>query len=234
MKDFLKKHKIVLSIATFILIGLPLFFWSAFFAIKKIQEKTDMIQKKISDNNFEKSKIEEIPKMEEANDEFENNKDSVGTIIDSNSKIDFIKYIEILAGETNNKIELKVLDDDQNNNVDIKKNIKTEAKKNKSTEEKKSLEDDLIYKQYISIQVNLTGDYQSFLNFIHKLENNKHYVNVLSFDLRKDFAENENLSTNGNLSSSGIFFSPAKSGVETKSKGEQALKSSFNIIVYIE
>lgn len=230
MKDFLKKYKIVLSISAFILIGLPLFYWSVSFAVKKIQEKTDMVQKRLIDNNLEKLKIEQIPKMEEANNEFERNKDSVGTIIDSNSKIDFIRYVEDLAGETNNKIELKVLDDGQSGDSDIKTSASAAVKKSK--EEKENIEDKLLYKQYISIQVDLTGDYQSFLNFVHKLENNKYYVNILSFDLRKDSAEKENSSTSRNFS--GIFFSPARSNTEIKSKEEAALKSSFNIIVYTE
>ncbi len=235
MKDFWKKHKIIISVGVFILTGPSLFYWAILFMTEKIQKKADMIQEKIIDNSLEKLKIEEIPKMEAANEEFEKNKDSVGTIIDADSKIDFIKYIETLAEETNNKIKLKVLNDNQNENIDAKKNVKTAVKKNKNVEEKKNIEEELIYKQYISIQADLIGDYESFLNFVYKLENNKYYIDTISFDLRKELIEKEKLPIKENSGSSGIFFSSARQdGSETEENGQSALKSSLEIIVYVE
>lgn len=249
MKNFWKKYKIVISIGAFLLIVPPLFYWTALFALGKIQSKADKIQEKIIDANLDKLKIEKIPKMEEVDAEFEKNKDSVGIILDSNSKVDFIRYIESLSEETNNEIEIKVLNENQNSPL-ARENARLAAeedarltkkdnsgKKDISGEEKKSIEDQLPYKKYISVQIDLTGDYNGFLNFVHKLENNKYYMNILSFNLQKIFVSKEDSMRNQNYSSNGIFLSPMSEmdvNEPKDDKGELILKSSLNIIVYME
>jgi len=239
MKNFCKKHKISIAIISFLFIIMPLFYYGALFGIKKIQNNANLIQEKIIDNNLEKLKLEGIPKMDETNAEFEKNKEAVGTILKSDSKVDFIKYIEVLAGETNNKIEIKVLDDEQNKLV-TKKIAKTTAN-NDELKKNESIEDRLLYKQHISMQLNLAGDYQSFLNFVQKLENNKYYVNIISFNLQKDFIGKNSSAIRGDAASGGtIFLSPTstsavQNNLETATEEEpQILKSSLNIIVYIE
>ena len=74
MKIFLKKHRIAVSIGAFLLIALPLCYWATLFIMNKIQDKVDRIQEKLIDSNLEKLKKEKIPKMEEADAEFEKNK----------------------------------------------------------------------------------------------------------------------------------------------------------------
>jgi hypothetical protein len=249
MKIFWRKYKIVISIGAFLLIAPPLFYWTTLFALEKIQSKADKIQEKIIDANLDKLKIEKIPKMEEVDAEFEKNKDSVGIILDSSSKVDFIRYIESLSEETNNEIEIKVLNENQNSPLAKEKArlaAEEEArltkkdnpgKKDISGEEKKSIEDQLLYKKYISVQIDLTGDYDGFLNFVHKLENNKYYMNILSFNLQKIFVSEEDSIKNQNYSSNGIFLSPTSEmdvGETEDDKGEPILKSSLNIIVYME
>jgi hypothetical protein len=236
MNNFLKKHKIASSVIAFLLIVVGLCYWAGLFVAKRIKTKANLIQERVIDNNLEKLKIEKIPRMEETNAEFEKNKEAIGTILAANSKVDFIKYIESLAEETNNGIEIKVLSENQDKSV-VKEIAKETVKKDAVKKDKKSIEDGLLYKQYISMQVDLTGNYQSFLNFMHKLENNKYYVNIVSFNLKKETAEKEDLLKNENSGSGDIFFSPSSSQniVEIK-KNEDAmtLKSSLNILVYIE
>jgi nitrogen regulatory protein PII-like uncharacterized protein len=174
--------------------------------------------------------------MEEVNAEFEKNKDATGIILNANNKVDFIEYIESLAAETKNDVEIKVLNDNQNNAVVKETKAKT-VKKDDAGEVKKSIEERLLYKQYISMQVDLVGDYAGFLNFVHKLENNKYYVNIVSFNLQKELINKADLSKKQNSSSNGIFLSPpGQSDVSavTENDGELMLKSSLSIIVYIE
>jgi hypothetical protein len=236
MKNFWKKHRIVLVISAFLLIILPLFCWAALTMVAKVRVKADLIQEKMIDNNLEKTKIEKIPKMEEVNAEFEKNKDATGIILNANNKVDFIEYIESLAAETKNDVGIKVLNDNQNNAVVKETKAKT-VKKDDAGEVKKSIEERLLYKQYISMQVDLVGDYAGFLNFVHKLENNKYYVNIVSFNLQKELINKADLSKKQNSSSNGIFLSPpGQSDVSavTENDGELMLKSSLSIIVYIE
>ncbi len=240
MKNFVKKHKISVSVSAFLLIVLPLFYWTTVFAIKKIGSSADLIQEKIIDGNLEKMKIEKIPKMEETNAEFEKNKEAVGTILDSGSKVDFIRYIESLAEETNNKIEIKVLSDGENNSATTP-GAKPLAKK----DDAKSIEEQLLYRQYVSMQVDLTGDYDGFLNFEHKLENNKYYVNIISLNMQKVFIDKDGgILKENNSNSNGIFLSPMPqssnsksspvSGLDPSAGSNPALKSSLNLIVYTQ
>jgi hypothetical protein len=239
MKYFLKKYKSLLAIIVFISIVLPLFYFSFTFMLRRIQAKADLIQTRIIDNNLEKAKIGKIPEMEKANAEFETNKDAVGTILAFSSKVEFIKYVEALAEESHNKIELKVLDDNKlGSSVTAKTKTKTTVKKEDSSEDpsKKSIEDSLLYKQYISMQVDLEGDYAGFLNFIHKLENNKYYVNIVSFNLQKGFTEKEEAAGDGGSSVSKIFSVPVSQSGNPggSSDGYPVLRSSLNIIIYTE
>ncbi|MFA5961141.1 MAG: hypothetical protein WC848_00485 [Parcubacteria group bacterium] len=242
MKNFWKKNKIILAIMIFLVVIAPLFYWSFLMMTKMIQAKADLIQEKIIDSGLEKAKVGKIPEMEKANMDFENNKSAVGTILNSNNKVEFIEYVEALAQETDNKIVLKVLDDNNSGNSISDTKTKVVAKKTSAalSDEKKGIESELVYRQYISIRVDLEGNYAGFLNFIHKLENSKYYVNILSFDLQKVFIKNENLATDKSAVSREIFLSPINqnsnsiNNSEDSSNDTSELKSSFNIVVYTE
>jgi hypothetical protein len=213
--------------------------------LQRIQTKADQIQEKIIDSNLEKAKIDKIPEMGKVSDDFEKNKVAVGTILDSGSQVDFIEYVESLAAETNNKIELKILKDSSKSDDKLAKPApkpvaKTADDNNDASvkDPKKSIEDGLVYKQYISMQANIEGDYGSLLNFVHKLENNKYYVNVISLNLQKAFVQKESATGDGSVSSS-IFLpatnqSNAGSASSADSQGDPVLKSSLTIIVYTE
>jgi|GEM_PF-688272 len=235
MKIFWKKYKISVSITSFILVMLPLFSWATLLMVKRIQVKADLVQQKIIDNNLEIDKIEKIPKMEEANAEFEKDKDFVGTILSAKNKVEFIKDIEALAGETNNQIEIEILNDNQTGSA--VKNVAKAIAKPLTASAKKSLEEQLSYKQFISMRVDLTGDYQSFLNFVHQLENNKYYVNILTLNLKTAVPDKEDSRSSQNVGSNDVFFSPAvahPSGSGSEENAKMVLKSALNIIVYTE
>ncbi|MCX6761771.1 MAG: hypothetical protein NTY33_02900 [Candidatus Moranbacteria bacterium] len=239
MKIFWEKHKISTTIVIFIFVMVPSFYVATSFSIRKIQNKADAIQEKIIDGISEKAKIEKIPNMQEADAEFEKNKDSVGTILELNKEVDFIRYLESLAEETNNKIEIKVLADTQDNAV-AKDVAKATAKKD-SPSDGKNIEDQLLYKQYVTMQVDLTGDYDGFLNFEHKLENNKYYVNILSLNVQKIFVKKENPAAITAPVSYGTIFATtiiqgnnSNTSVNSDVNGVPMLKSSLNLIVYTQ
>jgi hypothetical protein len=236
MKDFWKKYKIVLTLVGFILIIPPLFCGLSLLMLDSIQMKADMIQEKKIDSELERAKIGKIPEMEKANEDFEKKKDATEVILNANNEVDFIRYIEVLAKETNNKIELKVLEERSGDKLATSKQKKKETTGGK--EEKKNIEEALAYKQYISIQVVLNGGYADFLNFIHKLEHNKYYVNILSLDLQKVLLEKDekSVATEGSAAR-GVFLSPVrvdKNDSEDEEDKEMILKSTLNMIVYTQ
>lgn len=237
MKYFWKKHKTAIVIWVFLLVFPALFYLAFMSVMDRIQAKADSIQEKRIDAELDKAKIDKIPQMEEANEAFEKNKAAVGVILGTEHKVDFIEYMETLAQDTGNKIELKVLSENAGDDPVQSKKSATVAK-SAAQSGSKSIEDQLPYKQYISMQVNLEGSYSAYLQFLHKLENSNYYTNIISFDLQKVFLEKETDQAE-KKSPNGIFLSPSNGDdqsqpADTPSDDQSILKSSLNIVVYTE
>jgi hypothetical protein len=234
MKNFCKKYKSAISIITFIIFVAPLSYFITTTLLKNIKIKADKIQEKLLDNSLEKQKIEKIPQMELTNAEFENDKDATGTILKTDAKVDFIKYLEGLAESTGNEIKIKMLENKKI--VKVKSTVSTEEDGTlKVTEAPKSLEEKLTYKNYITMQIDLVGDYTKLLGFVHKLENNEQYINIISIAAKKDALDENNSSKVENFKVGDIFQAPQSTAGSVLTPEEKlALKSSLIIIIYAE
>ncbi|MFZ2192758.1 MAG: hypothetical protein WAV31_00755 [Candidatus Moraniibacteriota bacterium] len=230
MKNFYKKYKSLVYIFVFIVFAIPLFYFVTTLLFKNIQSRADKIQEKIIDNSLEKQKIEKIPQMEEINAEFEKNKDAINSILNVSENVGFIEYIEKLAENTGNEITIEMIDSNGNTKVNTKVSSKSLSSKGKEVE--KSLEEKLTYRNYFSMQINLTGDYPKLLNFVHKLENSQNYVNIIALNVKKDL-EDKAESLGDELKVGDIFRVPKNSNQdESSQKDNFVLKSSLTVIVY--
>lgn len=225
MKKFLKKYKVQLVFAGYFII-LGLFIYGGIFAmVKNIKERAGEIQKKIIDDELDKKNLEKIPQLIEDYEIFSSQKDSLGAILQKESEIEFIKSLEDLARETGNEINLKLIEEDGSQ---VKA---TQAKKIKADAKEKSREDiinNLPYKNYITIQLELKGEYSDLMRFVKKLENMKYYANIISFDLKKEEIQTKSAKNNP--------FSSSDSDnaiVLEENKKKEILKSLINLVVYI-
>jgi hypothetical protein len=219
MKEFLKKYKIyILAGSLVILIG-SFFYWGIFCSIKSIKINANEAQKRTIDNEINQKKLAKIPQMQKTFGELEENNKKLRSSLKKEDQVDFIKKIEILAEETQNKIDLKIIDEGQKDNAKTK--VKSESKIKLPSNE------------YISLQANLSGNYSNLYNFIKRMENFEYYVNIISISssLEEDKSIAETSNANlfaGNSSENG------QSAVTPETKPKFLLKTQINFVAYIE
>lgn len=183
MKEIWKKHKFWLSIMSYALFLALVFLFGIHPLVKKIVITSDAIQEKIINDEIDQARIAKIPEMENALQSFNDKENDLNVILSENSEIDFIKKLEVMAENTNNKIDLKI--DEKNPNVAV-------AAKSKDRE---SIINTFPSNKYIVAQINLEGGYSELINFIHKLENFSYYVSIISIDAIKTNPEKDNISS---------------------------------------
>lgn len=182
MKNIWIKHKLLILTIGYLAVSGVFVYFSVISEIRVIKSRADDIQKKIIDNQIAKSRLEKIPEMEIAYDNFQSKKDALEVIIDPNGKVDFIKKMEFLAESTENKVVIKVIEED--NKITDAKIKAMEAAKKKGIEP--SIKEKLTHTNYFFLELGLNGSYKNLVNFIHKLENTYNYVNVVSLEVKKE------------------------------------------------
>ncbi len=218
MKVFFKKYKVyILAGSTIVLIG-SFLYWGIFCLIGNIRFNANEVQKGIIDNEINFKKLAKIPQMQKAMGALDENEKKLGGILLKDEEVNFIKRMETMAEETQNKIDLKIVDEGQEDKG------KTKAK----NESKIKLPNN----DYISLQVNLIGSYSNLINFIKKLENFEYYVNVISVN-----SGVEEDKTVGATSVSNPFVVSERNGqlaTMTENKPNLLLKTQINFVAYIK
>ncbi len=219
MKEFIKKNKVYFLAGSVVFFLAAFSYFGIFCLIKSIIHKADEVQKKMLDNEINQKKLAKIPQMKKTFEELNENKNKLSGILRGEEEVDFIKKLEILAEETQNKIDLKIIENDK------KESAKSKAK----TEEKINLPKE----EFISLQADLTGDYSGLFRFVKKLENFEYYVNIATINVsveenKEPVAINDtgnpfvNLGTNVRLSAT------------EESKPKLLLKTQISFVAYIK
>jgi len=235
MKNIWKNHKLIVILVAYVVVAAVAVRFLVIPLVKEIQNKSDDIQEKIIDSQINQSRLSKIPQMEDDYGVFQEKKESLDVILDANDEVDFIKDLEAMAQETGNTITLQV----DNSNSGNQKPPAAAAKKKDL-----GVRDKLSYSNYISMQISLEGNYAGLVNFIHKLENDSYYVNIISMDLNK-VTQTEQSSTPSQQqpSQSGVFSSNSNSNntpfspstqTQTITKEKDVLKSTLSVVVYIK
>lgn len=229
MNDFWKKHKIKIIILIYIIAASLLTRFLMLPFVDKIRGESDSIQEKIIDNKISESRISKLPEMEETFKNYQDNSGALRVILNPDDEVNFIKQLESIADDTGNRIVLSIEDN------------KAEQTAKKTTtdksDEKKTIKDSLKYDNYISMNINLKGNYSGLVNFIHKLENTSYYVNVISIKTGKIL---ESLSSDPNSASSVDMFSiPVSSqdegsGIQLIEDKKEMLDSIIKVVIYTE
>jgi len=212
MKEFIKKYKLQLIVTFYAAIAAAFFCFIVWPSVNKIADKASEIQQKRIDGELNEKRLALVPAMEENYNEFKNNENNLNIIIDSAKEVDFIKELEALADQTGNKIEFNVPDSADNS-----------AAKPKSAEG--DIKGKLAYTNYLSMQIALEGSYSSLLNFMHKLENYKNYVNIISISSEKKITVDSSLSANSNP------FAAADQAAK-KLLDKESINSILDVVVY--
>lgn len=219
MKDFIKKYKVsILTLSIAILIG-GFLYGGIFYLIKSIKSNADEVQRKKIDREINQKKLAKMSQMQEASAELEKNEKRLKGFLNEKEEIDFIKKIEKLAEETQNKIDLKINEEIQKDKKKVK--VKKEESKIKLSDY-----------DYISLQANLSGNYENLYNFIKKLENFEYYVNIISIssNLEEDKATSATFNENPFVDEN----SNKQPAVEPEIKPKFLLKTQINLVAYVK
>lgn len=218
MKELWKKNKLMLIILGYAIIFSAVVYFLVFPLVAKTKLTSTQIQEKIVDQKIEDTKLSNLPQMDKDWEDFKAQKITVDVTLSTGSEISFIESIDSIAQKSGNLIDLKI--GDQVDPKEVEK-IKASAKKNK---EQKGVMDEIAYTNYFPMQINLQGDYQGLLNFIHMLENGHFYVNIISINSKKQTVDN--------TPSSASMFSDEKD--KEKNNAKETIVSAINAIVYTQ
>lgn len=215
MKNNLQKYKIQLVIALYVLAVLAAGYFFIIPSVQGVADKAQQIQQQEIDHNLDKERIASLSIMEENYEKFKDNESDLNIIMDSFKEVDFIKELEDLAEQTNNKVEFRIQE-----NAD-KKTV------SKNKKEVPGIKESLSHSNYLSMQIALEGNYGGLLKFIYKLENFHNYVNIISISVEKKEMKEEMRS--GDPFSSGSII---KKGVN-QGLNSEVLNTIIDIVVYI-
>lgn len=223
MKPFWKKHKIKLVLIAYAVTIAVSVRFIAVPLISGLKNKADRIQEKMIDSQVDRSRLNKIGDMEKDFQKCESQRGAIEVILDDRDKVDFITKLETIAQETGNVISLQI------DEGSLGANSKPAASKKKTED----IKDRLSYTDFISMQINLEGDYSNLVSFLHKLENTANYVNILSIDVKKTDKIEEN-----------EIKSPAPAGVfpdatsiiekQIEKKEVEFLKSTLSAVIYVK
>jgi len=226
-KENVKKNKILISIAVFLIFVFSIFFFVVESLVGKIKENASEIQKRLADEEANQSRIANLPEMEKVANLINDKQENLNVILNSaeeSEKLEFIKQLENIARETDNEVSFKV---DENKNQLVKKQALTPASAEKGGDAKavqkkdESIKGNLKYDKFIIMQVSLQGRYRNFVDFLNRLEDFNYYVNPISFNLIK--AEDERIDEN-------MSAAPPTQEIIKK----EILKSNLELVVYIK
>jgi len=228
MKEFWIKNKLVIVIAVYAVLIIPGSYFSARLFLGRIIDTSDRIQESIMDDKLQESKISDIPRMEEISNNIGKNRDVMASMIEESMEIGFIKSLETLADDTGNEISLSVDDPEKD------KATQKTAANSKDKQAEKGIKDSLSHAKFVSLNITLSGGYENMVDFVHKLENGKYYVNIISVDSRK----NQQQSGSVNQGSGGIFINSGSSGQTENPSSEgdnpENIITTLSAVVYLQ
>ncbi|HRY82718.1 MAG TPA: hypothetical protein P5232_03410 [Candidatus Moranbacteria bacterium] len=219
MKELWLKNKLIIIILAFAVVFCAVAYFLAFPLVKRVKSVSTQIQEKTVDQKIEEARLGSLPQMEKDWQNFQEKKNSTDVILSPGSEISFIESIDSIAQNSGNVIDLKI--GDQVDPAEIAK-IKASIKKGK---DQKGIMDEISYANYFPMQINLRGDYQNLVSFVHMLENNHFYVNIISIDSKKQMIDN-------NLAGNASMFSPDNE--KAKDNIKETIITAINAIVYTQ
>jgi hypothetical protein len=249
MKKFFKKNKIGILILIYLGLIAAFVYFLAMPSIRNIYDLADQIEKKNIDNQKSRDRISQIPRMENAYDEYQAKKDTTDVILGNDQTIEYIKKIESMAEITGNKIQIKISDIVDKSKD--KKNVPAQAAATSAAQpgtpapgptnpnEEKGITDKLAYDKFLPVQVTLQGEYQNLVNFINKIENDRYFVDITSVQIKEvtDYSSTIDLSNNKNVFQAANQMpegSENKPAPPTPPKPKQAISSNLDLIIYLK
>ena len=189
-----------------------------------LQHTADTIQENLLDQQFDKTRLQNLSGTEKDWAEYEANKKSLNVILNPSSEVGFIEGVESIASGTSNVINLQIGDPSDPQQIAKMEQSSGDDKSNAP----KSILGGITYDNYFPVQINLSGNYQDLVEFVHGLENMQFYVNIISINVNKNQVP---VYSSGTVS--GNIFS-SQSNANGNAAQKEILNTTINSIVYTQ
>ena len=221
MNDFLKKNKIYFLVATYSLVLVAVYFFTVNPLFSQIKNKNIEIQEKVANQESKKEKISKLPAFKSQFEKVKNNEEKIKIGADSNNMVLLLEKIEKISDETGNKVKIEIAE----KGVKEKKQS-SDSKDDSSKKEKAQITEKLPIDRYMTININLLGNYQNFVDFVRKLENLDYYSDIISIKISKESLK----SFDSNPFESSGLESARKESEEVKDQ----ISSVISVVFYLE
>ncbi|MFA9262256.1 MAG: hypothetical protein ACEQSB_02765 [Undibacterium sp.] len=229
------------QIVLFILIGLIGWFGIRFLLVT-IQEKMDNIQKLSVTREHREKQLEQLPDLEKQHELIKSRGDELDIILDKDHLVNFIEELESLAvsnqvaiaieSRDNEFLESKVTviekKDGTKSATDEKKDDAATSPKKGASKETGILTE-LPLKKYLKLTITLTGEYQSIVRYLHRLEEMPFALDVIGLNMKEKPEEGDLIVVeSGTLNP---FGEAAPAPVPT-APSKTRLEGIFEVVVY--
>lgn len=237
IKGFNKK--IFISVAVIFLIAAGLIWLSLFWQFGKIKSSADNIQKEQLDSEVRQERNQKVLELgKELGDVEERSKEMQKMLVEKENAVPFLGSLEAIASQTNSSIKINVTDltklkpsqkqpvVQESSDTESTKDIQKEDQAKKAAQSSDTKPD---FSNQLGFSLELTGKYNSFVDFLTKLENLPYFVRVYSFQV----APAGKTQSASQPAGSGVSQSSPQSGQPSQSEeANKDVKSTMIIIVY--
>jgi Tfp pilus assembly protein PilO len=234
MKNFFKKRRELVAIAVFACVCGAIAYFVIRPILAEINQRRDQIQEEIATQEDRKKQIAALPSIKEQYLSVQNKGDAINVLLDKDSAVTLIEQVEQLAKSTNNDVKITISQNDPNSREAIIAQ-KAAAQDKNSNGKSASIADALPSKNYLEMNIALTGKYNDVVNFIEKLENMKYYSDTISFDMKQDDSTKNSAGSSSGISNpfTGQNQSAAKEPAVLVSSG-QKLAAMLDVVFYLK
>lgn len=198
MKKFFQKQRNILVILIFICIIGSLLYFVIFPLLLRIKNVQDQIQEEELKQEIQQQQLNNLPKMQEQYKFLQKNKQMVDVLFDKNNAVVLIEKLEKLAQDSGNVIKISVQEPQQ------QKTIPTATKNKTAIPVEKTLVEKLPSQDYLQMKIELSGKYNTVVDFINRLENFEYYCDIIAIQIGQEKNNSNSFSNSGTLN----YFEP--------------------------
>ncbi len=222
-------------IATAFLLFAALFQWGIFPFQRLIVEKANTIEANHALQESKENRVKELPQLREQYDLILQDEGKFDTLVSHDQVVPFIESIELLAH--GNDVEISITNQDQalKNKVTAPKNAdKLSDESSSNTEKKKdeSILKNLPFDQYMSLRLDVRGEYAKVAQFLHQLESLSYSIDVVSLDIRQWEPSDSGVSRGSAFVTNNPIFSDGTASVSEQPVAKKLVQAFFSIVVY--
>lgn len=224
---FFKENKIHIIIGGLFIVWAGFVFFIIVPSLKLLGNNFDAVQMKLLDQKVSNEKINKISSLKDEFSKVEEEKNSLEVIFSKNNIVELVNELESIAQKTGNAIAISV-DEDSKTLQEVSKG------KTAASTAKNELLDKLPTKNYLTMTIELTGDYNGLIEFINKMNSIKYYNSLVSFDLaaEKIVIKNDNKNSVSGAEVGIMSGNVSPSALPESESEKLILVSDLNVIFY--